>query len=418
MKRAVNTLIVLGLLPVVLAVGCAKKEKGKGERPGKQPEPSRPKPEEVSVTPELEQKVQGLLAPAGQRELTDPEKEDLLAEFISLGKPGVVCLINELKKEDVQPRKVIIEVLGGLGDASAVEVLSQQLQQRREEVRQAAVHALGQIGDLKAVPTLLSALKGDKKKRVRAEAATALGLLRAKEAVIPLIQALDPTKEGKRWVRRNAAEALGLIGDLQAKEPLMDALNDKESVVRVAAMFGLYRLGNTASLTLLERRAVDKDAEEEVRQWAVRELGFIGASQSVSVLAEAMKDTSALVRLTAAEALGRIPGAESLDTLIAGLLEQDVKVRNAVVGSLARRGAPPVGEGAQRLFDSLAELIKNEPVEAIRRKARTLYDLIKPTLPPPAPKPSPETGASSPGAEEASPAEGEEDTTPETPANE
>jgi HEAT repeat protein len=415
MKKAASAFVVCSLAIVFLSMGCLRKKKEKEQKPGQPPGPSPPEQEQITITPEQKQKVQDLLAPASQRELTELEREELLGEFAQLGKPAVMCLIDELKKEDIEARDVIIGILGRLGDPSAVDVLVEQLKERREGDRQAAVKALGEIADLKAIPALISTLQGDKRKRVRAEAASALGILRAKEAVIPLIQGLDPTRERKRWVRRNAAEALGLIGDLQGKEPLMQALNDKESVVRVAAMFGLYKLGNTASLTLLERRATDGDAEEEVRQWAVRELGLIGSGQSVSVLAEAMNDASPVVRLTAAESIGRIPGVEPLDVLIGGLQDQDSAVRNTVVDALVRRGAPPVGEGGQRLFDALAEVVKNEPVETIRKKAKALYDLIKPTLPPPAPTPSPDTSAPSPESDEASaPDSGK--TTTETPS--
>ncbi|NQT81894.1 HEAT repeat domain-containing protein [bacterium] len=405
MKRTAFVLAVYSLTLILLGAGCVGKDKEKEREARQPPEPSPPKPEEVVITPELEQKVEDLLAPARQRELTAPERQNLLAAFVDLGKPGVACLIKELKKEDLDARNVVIGILGKLGDTSAVKLLVEQFKQRAEDVRQAAAKALGEIGRLEAVPALIAALQRDKKKRVRAEAATSLGLLRSKEAVIPLIQALDPTRERKRWVRRSAAEALGLIGDLQAKEPLMNALNDRETVVRVAAMFGLYKLGDTTKLELLERRAKDQDAEEEIREWAVRELGFIAAAQSVEILAEAMKDTSAAIRLAAAEALGKIPGGESLDALIAGLQDQDATVRGAIVGSLSGRGVPPVGEGGQRLFDALAELIKNEPVESVRKKAKTLYDLIKPTLPPrptttPPEKPtSPASGGEAPSAE-------------------
>jgi len=379
MKKARTAIVVYILALVLLGVGCVRKEKEKKEEPPKGVEPSPPGQVAVSIAPEVQQKVENLLAPARQRELTEPEKETVVEAFLQIGKPTVAFLINELKREDLNARKVIIEILGKLRDSSAVEVLIGQLKQRREDVRKAAAKALGEIGDLKAAPALILSLRGDKRKSVRAEAAASLGLLRAKEAVIPLVQALDPTKERKRWVRRSAAEALGLIGDVQAKDALMNALGDSEKVVRVSAMFGLYKLGDTKSLGLLEQRA--KDTDEEVREWAVRELGLIGAGQSVQVLAEAMEDDSEAVRAAAADALGKIPGDESLDALIAGLQDTDASVRIAVVESLARRGLP-TAESAQKLFDALAELIKNDPVESVRKKARALYDAIKPTVPP------------------------------------
>ncbi len=415
MKRATSAVFVCSLTLFFLLVGCVGRDKEKARDQKQPPEPSPlEKKEQVIVTPEVRQQVENLLAPARQRELTDPEKENLLSAFVELGKPGVACLIEELKKEDLGTRGVVIETLGGLRDATAVKALAEQLKQRREDVRRAAVKALGEIGEIETASALVAALKADKKKRVRAEAATSLGLLRAKQAVIPLIQALDPATERKRWVRRSAAEALGLIGDSQAEEPLMNALNDKEKVVRVAAMFGLYKLGDTKKLALLEERA--KDSDEEVREWAVRELGFVGAAQSVAVLAEAMKDTSIAVRLAAGKALGKIHGPEPLDILIAGLQEQDAAVRAAIVQSLSGRGVPPVGEGSQKLFDALAELIKNEPVESVRKKAKALYDLIKPTLPPQPITSPPEKTTPSPSSGEATAAK-PKDTATETPGN-
>lgn len=394
-RNLVRRIVPLILAMTFLGFGCVTR-KTEDEDKTKKEKPPGPAPveEKVVITPEIQQKADALLAPARERELTELEKEELTAAFQELGKPGVLCLVNELKKPDIAARKVIIETLGKLRDPLAVEVLTQQFKERAEDVRRAAAKALGEIGDLKAAPALISTLQTDKKKRVRAEAATGLGLLRSKDAVIPLIQALEPTKEKKRWVRRNAAEALGFIGDSQAMEPLMDALNDTEKVVRVAAMFGLYMLGDTKSLELLEQRATDPD--EEVRLWTVRELGFAGASRSVPVLSRALKDSSLSVRLTAVGSLGKILSPESVDALIAALQDAEVTIRAAAVEALTRRGAPPVGEGGQRLFDSLAELIKTEPAEHVRKKARALYDLIKPTLPPSIPETTPEVPASPP----------------------
>ncbi len=412
MRKVSSALATSGLVVILVTTGCVDREKEKDKKPA--PEPSSTE-EKVVVTPEIQEKVTLLLEPASKRELTEPEKADLVVAFSALGKPGVACLVDLLKTEEVAARKVVIEILGKLRDAAAVDVLIEQLQQRSEEVRRAAVKALGEIGDLRAVPALISTLKNDRRKRVRADAATSLGLLRAKDAVIPLMQALDPTREKKRWVRRSAAEALGLIGDPQAQEALMDALNDKEKVVRVAAMFGLYKLGDTKSLELLEQRA--KDADEEVKQWAIRELGLAGAAQSVDILKEPLNDPSVNIRKTAAEALGRIPTDQALDALIAGLQDPEVTVRAVVVEALRKRGVPPVGQGSRKLFDALAELIKNEPAEYIRKKARALYDLIKPTLPPVSPSGASESPIPTPPSIEPTPSDTDtstEDQSPET----
>ena len=336
------------------------------------------------VPAETVEKVNALLAPARQRELTQGEKEDLWAALRELGMPGAACLINELKKDEEPARKIIVEIVGKFPDALRIgrAVVVEQLKQTQGDVREAAAKALKEIGGPEVVAALIATLENDNEELVRAEAATSLGALEAKEAVVPLIQALDPAKEQGKCVRRNAAEALGFIDDPRAKKPLTDALSDKEEVVRVAAIFGLSALGDTKNLGLLLERAKHPDAE--VRQWAVRELGRITVSGGVRILAEAIKDPSVAVRVTAAQSLCIGGSEEALDALMGGFHDKDANVRAAVLESLRRRGvrAEPTEEN-QRVCGALAELIKNEPHEFVRKKARALYDEIKRTLPSP-----------------------------------
>lgn len=99
--------------------------------------------------------------------------------------------------------------------------------------------ALGLSGNTQAVPLLIKHLN-DKEMGVRVNVAKALGRLKDKSAVKPLIQALRTDEApGVRW---SASEALGLLGDIQAIDALNQATKDTDSDVRKAANTALSKL--------------------------------------------------------------------------------------------------------------------------------------------------------------------------------
>ncbi|MCK4736590.1 MAG: HEAT repeat domain-containing protein [Methanophagales archaeon] len=80
----------------------------------------------------------------------------------------------------------------------------------------------------KDVQGLIKALQYKKDRDVRGAAAKALGNIRDKRAVEPLVQAL---KDEYLRVRRGVAETLGKIGDKRAVEPLIHAFGDETHYV-------------------------------------------------------------------------------------------------------------------------------------------------------------------------------------------
>jgi HEAT repeat protein len=109
------------------------------------------------------------------------------------------------------------------------------------DVREAACEALGKLKDKRAVEPLIETL-GDKDEYVRERACEALGKLKDKRAVEPLIETLGDKDE---YVRERACETLGQLGDKRAVEPLRSlAENDKVPGVRKAAETALKRLEN------------------------------------------------------------------------------------------------------------------------------------------------------------------------------
>lgn len=90
--------------------------------------------------------------------------------------------------------------------------------------------------------TLLPLLK-DENETIKAMAADALGLLRSKDAVEPLVS-IAKNKEEKVLARLYAIEALGTIGDKKAADTLLKVLKtDKEHKLRSKAASALYTMG-------------------------------------------------------------------------------------------------------------------------------------------------------------------------------
>ena len=97
---------------------------------------------------------------------------------------------------------------------------------------------------------LVKALKFKGDSGIRVNAARALGELRNRLAIPPLIGALS---DENRLVRKNAAEALGKIGDSSALEPLVEALNDEDGFVQAKAAAALGKIGDKRAIDPLLR---------------------------------------------------------------------------------------------------------------------------------------------------------------------
>jgi HEAT repeat protein len=160
----------------------------------------------------------------------------------------LITLLGTLPRDPYEPgrRGAVACALGRLGDARAVEPLIALLKDKDElgSVKQDAVEALGELGDARALAPLLVRL-GHGDAYVRAAAAKALGGMRDVSAMVlaPLVARLaDEATE----VRAAAAEALGRLGDARAVEPLTSALDDTDTdkTVRKAAAEALQRLGD------------------------------------------------------------------------------------------------------------------------------------------------------------------------------
>lgn len=170
----------------------------------------------------------------------------------SLPANEAAILIMPLLKDKLEfVRREAVYALGETRSRSAIQPLVEILATEKEaSVRAAAVIALGEIGDESAVPALAHVLSGvsANKKSKKGEddftmrsAAQALGEIRSRAGVLPLIAALTG-ETNSLDLRRAAAEALGLIGDSSAVSALETASASNDPYLSEAARDALRRL--------------------------------------------------------------------------------------------------------------------------------------------------------------------------------
>jgi HEAT repeat protein len=142
------------------------------------------------------------------------------------------------------------------GDVAAlIAELTSPVEDNRLTVRGAAATALGQLRAPEAVEPLAARLHEDPNSRVRARAAVAISKIGGDEATDHLLTALEDPAPHVRW---QAAYNLGRTGNPRAVEPLIALLRSEDDILRRAAAAALGRLGDQrARDALLAARAAD-----------------------------------------------------------------------------------------------------------------------------------------------------------------
>jgi HEAT repeat protein len=210
-----------------------------------------------------------------------------------------------------------------LAPEKVLEVVLKKLRERAEGSRLAALTALSMAPPEAALPSLLKALE-NKSSHVRGKAAVTLGVLGDKRAVKPLLKALKEDEDRK--VRSQAAWALGIVKEAgEASEALVDSLTD--SKVRAGAMESLAVIGGKTAIEGLVSFAKNEEHDMYDRKSALHAIGQIGGKEALQAVKPLFGKTDEPYS-TLPQVLARL-GKGALDFLKAALEEtgdKDVEV--------------------------------------------------------------------------------------------
>ena len=209
------------------------------------------------------------------------------------------------------------ERLGYLGDSVSVPALLDALQDPVLAVRFAAARSLSAMGEIRAIPQIVLAfdLPGDMNQRRVAEILHDFGSAGTGQLLDILGNEDGTFSDNATGV---AARVLGMLRAPQAVEPLLPLLGHEDFRVRLNAVRSLGQIGDHATADAVAKLA--EDPAWEVRNAAAQALGRLKAERHLDKLAAALRDTSWWVRFSAAQALWSLgaSGREALTAAVTG----------------------------------------------------------------------------------------------------
>jgi hypothetical protein len=264
--------------------------------------------------------------------------------------------------EDVAIRLEIVDALSQSADVQAVAFLERiALTDNHWDVSEAAAKALGVIGR-SAIPSMVTLLtkSPDYQNYLKVIAADNLGSLYALDAVPALVSA---TTNRDRLVRAAALRDLGDIAHVHATmraevvAALLKGLQDKESMVKEAALAGLVQIGDSQPTTLDAVTKLTADPNPLVVEKARKALAVLTQQQARATLEKKWYGEARATPSVEDLKAGRIPGKKlevQLDTVETLQALERALAQISDIGSVALRetgegrapAAPPSREAA------------------------------------------------------------------------
>lgn len=273
--------------------------------------------------------------------------------------PMVHGLLAEEKKPEVKAE--LARVLAKLDDPSSTQPLIDALELNATDrdahtANKEIVMALAEIGDAKAIPTLLKLLRSTRDNYTKIETIDALGALKAKEATATLTN-IATDMSGEAFIQKKAIIALGNIGNAEAVPALVRMMFEERPGISfyVESSFSLYQLGapsadallpvlNGSDKQLFEWASSKNRAKEGLFAKAAQVLGDLHEKRAEQELIQKLKyqtsamDMQLIVRMYAADALGRMKSAAGAKAIATMLDEEEANARQQYVRSLIRIG--------------------------------------------------------------------------------
>jgi len=208
------------------------------------------------------------------------EKWTLIRIFGKIGEPAVMPLIDSLGSRDKEVTKLTIRILGDIKDSRSVKPLVAMLDRDDYNIRNDACESLGKIADTTVFGDV-SLRMGDSVEVVRKSAAVALGRMKDERAIPYLVRGMSDPHFGVRMASANslveigepsvkslllenaeepamnlAIEALGKLKSKQAILPVLEKLKAEDWSTRAFAVVALCQIGDPRGMRAV--RAMEK----------------------------------------------------------------------------------------------------------------------------------------------------------------
>ena len=298
------------------------------------------------------------------------ERIRAVSQLLDQGKASTLPLTELLTNQEPTVRASAADVLGALGDTSALNALTGALADTDDRVRLSATIALGRVKHARSAQALARLLE-DQDNKVAAAAASGLEHL-SELAIDPVFGLLNHESVE---VKVRAIELLGRLRHRGACDRLILGLTDKVIWVRIVSAQALGEIGDSRATPALIDGLRDRDPV--VRATATEALGKLRDFAATMPLLSLLNDESDLVRINALRALGRIGNPAAIPFLEPALDAPEPGVRCAAIAGLAAMRVTSVLPMLHRMSRSWP--VGREPKE-VREAARQAIAILEAAL--------------------------------------
>lgn len=298
---------------------------------------------------------------AGLEQLIGPESEQFLEQALDL-----------LPDPDIDVRAQVIPPLVQSGDffylASAIQALSQLVQNETPDLRARGVRVLGQVGDVRFIRNLTPYLD-DPDSQVRLEAVVAIESLSRDgipdQIAAPLLKHLprllnDPIER----VRQVAITILERAGAEEARQTLALFLTDPSPQIREAAVEALVRIGKPVAATLTPALEA---SDPQLRKMATVVLSRIDREKFGDLIKARINDSLLAIyrNHSRLEALSPYTDYPSISVLQSMLHEQNRQLADEIFYLLAAIHDPDAVDVISDSLDNESARVRANAVEAL-----------------------------------------------------
>ncbi|MEX2380840.1 MAG: HEAT repeat domain-containing protein [Opitutales bacterium] len=252
------------------------------------------------------------------------------------GTAATKAFADELGDLPVHGKQLLLEALGGRGDADAQPAVIEAVSDEEAVVRLAAIQALEGTGDASVVPLLANIISSGPDAE-RNAARRALAWIRGEGVDTTIVSVMEISTAPVQ------AELIRVLGERHATASvpaLLTMAGADESSVRVEALRVLRDIADASHLEDLVELLVEATpgeerthAENAVVEASRRGTAPEGRAAAVLVAIEDASDDS--IRLSLVRVLGRIGESDALDALHAAVQDESSEVRDAAIRALA-----------------------------------------------------------------------------------
>lgn len=272
--------------------------------------------------------------------LKSAESEELQAMAASvIAAQGVAAIapLSDLLREP-EWRLLAVQALSQIRHSETIAPLLEVVQDADPQIRAAAIEALSSFHDDRIPPVLLNAL-GDMAALVRREAIVGLGFHQQRaDSIVPRLQAC--LYDFNLDVCRQAAIALGRLNTPAAADALFTLLQSPHTPIplQVETIRAVSWMQTEEAIAVLQQH-FQASIDESVIQEILVALGRTEADDLKPIAAKVLSESiatlpSSTLQQTAALSLGQLEQADSIESLVHLLADDDASVRLHAIAAL------------------------------------------------------------------------------------